>query len=67
MHNAIRVLDLLVSALSVKNAIEESDLKFMAILKNAMAEGRDISDEEVKQAEENYLAAYSKWEALKDS
>lgn len=65
MHNAIRVLDLIVSTLSVKNAIEESDLKFMAILKKAIAEGRDISDEEVKLAENNYLSAYNKWESLK--
>lgn len=65
MQNAIFVLDLLISGLTVKQKIEEADLKFMAVLKKAMAENRDISDEEVLEARKHFLDAYSKWESLK--
>lgn len=63
MQNAIFVLDLLISGLTVKEKLEEGDIKYMALLKKALAEKRDISDEEVNEARDHFLDAYNKWRA----
>lgn len=61
MQNAIFVLDLLISGLTVKEKIEEADLKVAGMLKKALAEGRDISDEEVKEARDSFKKSLSEW------
>jgi hypothetical protein len=61
MQNAIFVLDLLISGLTVKEKIEEADLKVAGMLKKALAEKRDISDEEVKEARDSFKKSLAEW------
>ena len=61
MQNALLVIDLLLAALTVKERIEAADLRFMATLKTAMAEGRDLTDEEVDAARFAYMEERNKW------
>lgn len=65
MQNTLMLLDTLIAGLTLKNAVEEADLKVMAVLKKAIAEGRDVSDAEVTVAREHFLAAARQWNSNK--
>lgn len=65
LTNTLLAIDLLLAGLEVKERLEESDIKFVNKLRDAVAEGRDFTDEEVEEYKKAFMTELQEWELRK--